>query len=104
MYSVDFCGSKAAEYFGLVSDSICIIAPGVDLLDTLDAHDQFFRRLLIRLQARSLTAPISVTFLVDAAQALEASVKEKISSYIINIWKDIDEKVLASATVNTFCI
>ena len=92
MLSVDFCGSKAAEYFGQIADAVCVLLPGVDLLETLDAHNQFFRRILTKFRSR-LPQGSSLTLVVRSVGSLDYAAEETVTRYMTELWKDIDPNV-----------
>jgi hypothetical protein len=94
MFSVDFCGSKAADFFGVAADAMCIILPDVDLFDTLYAHDQFFRRIFTKFNSRlTKQSSPSLVLLVRSPTVLDVNVKEKALVYLSDIWKDINPTV-----------
>lgn len=94
MFSVNFCGCKAAEYYGLISDSLCVVLPEIDLEETLDAHDQFFRRILAKLNARdSQEQRVPLIFLVNSSKSLQQSTIDEITHFMDSIWKDINSLV-----------
>lgn len=95
MFSVDFCGCKAAEYYGLVTDSLCVVLPEIDLEETLDAHDQFFRRILAKLSVRdSSEQRVPLVFLVKSSNSVQQSIVDRITNFVESIWTDVNSQVV----------
>ena len=92
MFSLNFCGSKAAEYFGLVSNSICIVLPGIDLVETLEANEQFLRRALTKLSSRKAER-VSLVFLINSSESAGQATAQRVTQFVQNIWSDVDGQV-----------
>ena len=94
MFSANFCGCKAAEYFGEVVDSLCVVLPETDLEDTLEAHDQFFRRILAKLSACEKTEQrMPFVFLINSSRPVQQTTVNQVTNFIESIWKDIGSLV-----------
>lgn len=91
MFSTKFCGSKAADFCGAVSSSIYILVSAKDLAETLNGHDQIFRRIIKKLQVNG--SPLkSINFMVKvesgdnvAPEMFSAHIQERLSE----IWDDM---------------
>ena len=102
MYSSKFCGSKAADFCGAVSSSIYILVSAKDLTETLDGHDQIFRRIIKKLQINGSSLN-SINFVVkvesgDSTVSNEFSAE--ISPRLSEIWNDI----AGSEPVSVICL
>mmetsp|Transcript_30916 Transcript_30916/g.29529 ORF Transcript_30916/g.29529 Transcript_30916/m.29529 type:complete len:544 (-) Transcript_30916:32-1663(-) len=92
MYSTKFCGSKAADFCGSISNSLCILLSARDVTETLNGYDQIFRRVLKKVMDSSMQSLTSLTILVSNEGTSEEE-KEEVSVEINNrlseIWKDL---------------
>lgn len=90
MFSSKFCGSRAADFCGSVSNGICMLISAKDVTETLNGYDQIFRRVLKKLQAGS--TPIQkIAFLVnfEAGSVNGADeISKEISDRLSQIWGD----------------
>jgi hypothetical protein len=93
MFSVDFCGGKAAEYFGQIADTICIFLPTVDLIETLNAHDQFLRRIFTKFHSRMHRQSCSLALVIRSPIPVDAATEEAALRYLQELWNDIDPNV-----------
>ena len=99
MFSVNFCGCKAAEYYGLITDCLCVVLPEIDLEETLDAHDQFFRRILAKLNTRDRREQrVPMVFLINSPNSVQQPIIDQITNFIGSIWKDINSMVSSNCT------
>ena len=96
MYSEEFCGSKAADYLGLISSSINIVLSGIDIIETLEANDQLFRRILSKLSSRDESNKVSINFLIRSKDSslLSAKLNQEIENFINSIIVDISDEVI----------
>jgi hypothetical protein len=100
MFSSKFCGSRAADFCGSVSNGICMLISAKDVTETLTGYDQIFRRVLKKLQAGA--TPIQkIAFLVNFEAGSENSADEiskEISDRLSQIWGDFssDGQVIVS--------
>ena len=95
MFSASFCGCKAAEYTGLVSDAICVVVPEVDLTETLDAHDQLFRRMFAKLNSKKMSQPVPFIVVLTSPGKIEDDMSDNVQRYLESVWKDINNQVLS---------
>ena len=99
MFSVNFCGCKAAEYYGLITNCLCVVLPEIDLEETLDAHDQFFRRILAKLNTRDRREQrVPMVFLINSPNSVQQPIIDQITNFIGSIWKDINSMVSSNCT------
>lgn len=105
MYSTKFCGSKAADFCGSVSNSLCILLSAQDVTETLNGYDQIFRRVLKKVMDSSMQSLMSLTVLVNyeaGSQVDKEEVSVEISSRLSDIWNDLlpdGENLLERMTV-----
>lgn len=91
MFSTKFCGSRAADFCGSVSNSLCLLMSAKDVTETLTGYDQIFRRVMKKLQSGVSpvqTLAIMVNFesgLVENSEILANEIVERLSE----IWSDI---------------
>ena len=91
MYSSKFCGSKAADFCGAVSSNIYILVSAKDLTETLDGHDQIFRRIIKKLQING--SPLNSIDFILKVESGDSTVSNQFSAEILDrlseIWNDI---------------
>jgi len=97
MYSGTFCGCKAADYLATVSDSLCFILSSADLSQALSSHDQFFRRVLRKINMKTISDPkTNIQFIIkldETAAVDDKLVMDNVSNFMKSLWTDIDEEV-----------
>ena len=88
MFSAQFCGSKAADFCGSVSSNIFVLVSARDLTETLQGHDQIFRRMMTKLKLAA--SPLqSITFVVKAEAAESGNWESEIQDRLSEIWGDV---------------
>jgi len=100
MYSNKFCGSKAADFCGAISDTIVLVVSLSELTESLSGHDQALRRIIKSAKERGAGGLKSVLFLVDTTLPAPEAVTEEqvascfrdISEAVESIWSDLDEE------------
>lgn len=98
MFSSKFCGSKAADFCGAVSDSVVVVLPANDLAEYLSGHDQALRRVLKIASDRQATdsRPASMLILVDTTSAPSdddstAKAINDIIATVNTLWSEVAE-------------
>ena len=95
MYSAKFCGSKAADYCGSVSNCVFVLLSGKDSTETLNGYDQLFRRMLTKIHAsaspvRSLTFFVKLEGPSGGASGVDiGGVTQEITRRLNEIWVDL---------------
>jgi hypothetical protein len=93
MYATNFCGARAIDYCGIVSDNVCLALPASDLEDNLTGYDQFIRRLIWK--SCISNKPLKLTFLIDSRNSNkdDSELTNFINDRISLISKDIADEV-----------
>jgi len=87
MYSDKFCGSKATDFFGKISSTICVLLRGgEDLNDSLENYDQILRRIVFN-AVRNGDDHISLVFAISDSSDLDGS-KLILNSKIASIFSE----------------
>lgn len=86
LFSTQFCGSQAVDYFHSLSSSVtCFVLKAVELPSVLLGYDQLFRRLVKLAADREGGGPMEVVFVLDTSGVEESSLlslSEKLTSYL----------------------
>jgi hypothetical protein len=91
MFSTKFCGSRAADFCGSVSNNLCLLMSAKDVTETLTGYDQIFRRVMKKLQSGASpvsTLAILVNFDSGSVENSEA-LSNEINGRLSEIWNDI---------------
>lgn len=99
MYSSKFCGSKAADYCGTVSNCIFVLLSSTDVEETLSGFDQVFRRLFKKISSSTSNVKL-MTILVKQDDSSSNLFNEKDSDQLLlrlnEIWSDINSEMTVS--------
>jgi hypothetical protein len=88
MFSPKFCGSKAADFCGSVSNSVFVLLTAKDVTETLNGYDQIFRRIIKKVISAS--SPVqSITFLVKYESVSSEDISKEIKDRLAEIWSDM---------------
>ena len=97
MYSSKFCGSRAADFLGSVSDAACVIISVDDLEFAMLGYDQFFRRLLLKVGASNDSKKkFYINFFVKSGEQNIDSLDPYLSELLKTIWCELGKEVYLS--------
>jgi hypothetical protein len=91
MFTTKFCGSRAADFCGSVSNNLCLLMSAKDVTETLTGYDQIFRRVMKKLQSGVSpvqTLAIMVNFDAGSVENSE-TLSNEITGRLSEIWSDI---------------
>lgn len=106
MFSTKFCGSRAADFCGSVSNNLCLLMSAKDVTETLTGYDQIFRRVMKKLHSGVSpvqTLAILVNFDSGSMKNSE-TISSEISQRLSEIWSDVsnDGQVTAHLTPRSY--